>query len=229
MKSENFLFISDLQIPFENSKALEFCLYLRKYFKIPDERIYCVGDEVDQLLGSLYKKNPNWRISAVEEIELTIDRLQAWYKAFPHMKLAISNHGVRWRKKAIEGEIPDLLLKRWSEVVKAPRTWIWQDQWTIKTQKKPIVMVHGCGYSGPFGHRQAAIDQGANTIIGHLHAGAGVNFINTSNMSIWGMNVGSLISPSAIAFEYGKHSRFKPVLGTGIVVDSNTPLIIPLT
>ena len=34
---ENYLIISDLQIPFENKQALDFVKYLKKHYKIKDE------------------------------------------------------------------------------------------------------------------------------------------------------------------------------------------------
>lgn len=227
-KSENYLFISDLQIPFEHSKALQFCKHLQKYFNIPQTNVFCVGDELDLLFGSLYKKNPNWKLSPVEEIEITIQRLKAWYDAFPILKLAVSNHGIRWRKKALEAEIPEILMRRYSEVIEAPKTWEWKEEFIIRTLKQPIRMIHGMGYSGSEGHRKAALDGGINTVIGHLHAFAGISHINTGAQKIWGMNTGCLINPDAIAFEYGKYNRFKPVLGAGVVINSDTPLWLPL-
>ena len=45
----NCLIISDLQIPFENKKSLEFCVYLKKHFGVADENCFCVGDETNTL------------------------------------------------------------------------------------------------------------------------------------------------------------------------------------
>lgn len=225
--ADRFLFISDLQIPFEAPKALDFCLAVQKEFKIPQEHVYNVGDEVDQYFGSAYQKDPNGWHTPRSEIAASREKLLRWYRSFPQMKLAISNHGLRWAKKAFDAEIPSEMLRPYQEIIHAPPGWIWRDSWTIKTQY-PIKMIHGMGYSGQGGHRQAALDFGINVVIGHLHSHAGVALIKTQGQRIWGMNTGCLIDDEAYAFAYNKTSRQKPILGCGVVVDGGlTPIFIP--
>lgn len=226
-KQDRYLFISDLQIPFEAAKALEVCKRVQKHFKIPSAHIYNVGDELDQYHASSHPKSPDAKLTATDELKVSREKLKAWYAAFPEMKLAVSNHGIRWLKKASHAEIPSELLRCYREVIEAPKGWRWQDSWTIKTDR-PIRMVHGIGYGGASGHRTAAMDAGQNTVIGHLHSHAGVAHVNMGSRQFWGMNVGSLIEPDAFAFEYGKWNRFKPWIGLGVVVDSGrTPILIP--
>ncbi len=226
--SRNKLFISDLQIPFEHKHALKFCKAVQREFKIAPEDVYCVGDEVDQLFGGQWPKDPDIPLSAVAELEESRERLRAWYRAFPSMKLATSNHGQRWARKARVAEIPSQLMRTYQEVLQAPKGWIWKDKWLIKG-KSPIVMIHGCGYSGASAYRTAAMDMGANVVFGHLHANAGIAHITTGNQSMWGLNVGCLIDPKSYAFAYGKDSRFKPWLGCGVTInDGLTPILLPL-
>lgn len=222
------LFISDCQIPFEAEHALDFCLQVQKEFKIPKENIYNVGDELDLYHGSLHKKDPDAELTPRQELALARKKLKEWYKAFPQMKLAISNHGLRYLRKAIDADIPSEVLRCYRELIDAPREWIWRDRWEIKGERAPMIMVHGMGYGGIYGHRHAALDFGVNTIIGHLHANAGVSYINTHNRKIWGMNTGCLIDVDAFAFAYGKYNRSKPVLTVGVVLDGGlTPILIP--
>jgi len=227
---DRYLFISDLQIPFEAANALKFVQAVAKDFNIPTNTqgsIYNVGDEVDHYFGGQWAKSIDGHHTALSEIETTKDRLKAWYQAFPFMRLAVSNHGLRWARKAFEAEIPSQMLIPYQKIINAPKTWVWRDRWDIFC-KHPIQMIHGMGYSGQNGHRNAAIDAGMNTVIGHLHSHAGISYIKTGGRQIWGFNTGCLIDEHAYAFEYGKHNRQKPVLGVGVVVDSGlTPIFIP--
>jgi hypothetical protein len=226
--SADYLIISDLQVPFEAEYALEFCLSLKKQCNIADENVLCVGDEVDQYFGSCFPKDPDVAMSAVDELNITKKKLKQWYKAFPKMKLAISNHGIRWAKKAVQAEIPSQMIKAYQEVLEAPAGWVWKDEWIIKAEA-PFKMIHGMGYSGPNAFRQAPIDHHMSIVFGHLHSHAGIAYLKTgvnSNATIWGMNVGSLIDTSSFAFHYGKHSRHKPILSVGLVLESGRcPLI----
>jgi hypothetical protein len=222
------LFISDLQIPFEHESALKFTKAVQKEFKIADEHVYNVGDEVDQLFGGRWPKDPDIPLSAVEEIAITRKKLQAWYRAFPQMKLATSNHGMRWAKKASAAEIPSEMMRTYQEVLQTPKGWVWKDKWVIKTAR-PIVMIHGMGYGGMYAYRTAAMDMGCNVVFGHLHANAGIAHVVTGNQECWGMNVGSLIDKASFAFAYGRDMRFKPWLGVGVAIDDGrTPILLPL-
>lgn len=190
----------------------------------------CVGDELDQYFGSQYLKDPSINFSAAEEIEISKKKLKAWYRAFPKMMLCTSNHGLRWVKKAINAEIPSQLLRPYKEIIEAPYGWGWKDEWRFKC-KYPWRSIHGMGYSGQNGARNAAIDAGISTVIGHLHSYAGISMINTygSNRLIWAMNSGCLIDTESFAFAYSKYSRNKPTLGCGVVIDDGkTPIFIPM-
>ena len=233
----NYLIIPDLQIPFENEKALSFCIRVAKEFQVPinnafPERggggVLNVGDEVDQYFGSLYKKDPNGLHTPSSEIYESRRTILKWSKAFPNKCIAVSNHGLRWAKKAFEAEIPSQMLRPYKDVIGAPKGWRWKDRWVIKS-KHPFCMIHGMGYSGIMGHRHAAIDNGFSTLIGHLHADAGINHVSTGGRQFWGMNVGCLIDKDAYAFAYGKNCRRKPILGVGVILDGGkTPIFIPL-
>jgi len=225
------LVISDTQIPFENPRALDFCKYLRTHFKIPDENILNVGDETDCYHGGQWPKNPDGTLSAMGELAIAREKIKEWAAAFPHMKLAVSNHGLRWLKKAAAAEIPSQLMLAYEKVFEFPSTWKWKQEWRFMELKHPFRMIHGMGYSGVMGHRNAAMDAKMSTVIGHLHSHAGINFIQNNGMAdrIWGMNVGCLIDTDAYAFEYDKANRVKPVLSCGIIHDQGKhPSLITL-
>lgn len=222
------LFISDTQIPFEAPGALKFCRAVAREFKIPADCIYHVGDEVDQYFGGAWDKSPDALHTPSSELRESRERLRQWYAAFPNLKLAVSNHGTRWARKASMSGIPSQFMRDYRDILGAPKTWQWRDHWLIKMQRQRVFMFHGVGYSGATAYRQAAIDKGVNVVFGHLHSNAGIAHIVTDHGRRWGMNVGCLIDADAYAFAYSKGSKFKAWLGVGVVVDGGlTPLLIP--
>lgn len=187
-----------------------------------------VGDESDMACLNSYKLDIDADYTANQEIEELLETMKEWYKAFPQMKVCNSNHQARFWKKAWQADIPKVLLKKYRDFIEAPKGWQWKDQWIIKT-KSPFAVQHGCGYSGHLAHRQAAIDNGMSTAIGHLHSKAGVNHIKTNNLDVWGMNTGSLIDEEAYAFKYSKHNRYKANIGCGVVLnDGKLPIFVPM-
>lgn len=224
----NYLVISDLQIPFEHERALEFCFSLKRHYKIPDENVLNVGDELDLYHGSHFQKDPDAGHTPTSELRIAREKLKEWARLFPKMKICISNHGIRWVKKAIQAEIPTQLLRGYKDIYEIPESWEYKEEWVFK-EKHPFRMIHGMGYSGQAGHRTAALDGGISTVMGHLHSHAGICHIKTSHQKIWGFNTGSLIDADAYAFNYGRDSRFKPCIGAGLIFgDGSTPIWVPL-
>lgn len=227
MASGDFLVVPDLQIPFEAEHALKFILHLKRHFKIDDDHVLNVGDEVDNLHGGVYPKDPDGEYSAVGEIKAAKEKIREWACVLPKQKIAISNHGMRWFKKASAAEIPSQMIRHYKEVLGMPDTWVFQDRWDFDDIKHPFSMIHGMGYSGQFAHRTAALDLGRSVVHGHL-VHSGISHIKTSTQKIWGMCVGCLIDVPSYAFKYGKDSRFKPCLGAGIISqEGRTPLWFP--
>lgn len=232
------MFISDLQIPFEHEKALEFCKYVKRHFHIPDEGVYNVGDEVDEYWGSGWKKDPNAAHTATQEITETIERMRPWYDAFPQMRLAESNHGRRWMRKALEAEIPELMMRRYQSVIGCPRGWMWQSRWLIR-QKKPVLVEHGDRFGGATPHLKAAEANACNTAIGHHHSKFGIEHSQTNGamdgcpdeagFKVWGMVTSCLIAFEKYAFHYARAAKNKPQIGLGICLDEGSlPILVPM-
>lgn len=227
-KHDRYLFISDLQIPFEAEHALKFCKAIQKEFRIEPDAVYNVGDECDLYHGSMHAKSPDAELTPRQELELTRKKLKHWYREFPQMKLAISNHGLRWLRKALDADIPSEVLRCYRELIDAPKGWQWRERWNIDGARARMAMIHGLGYSGINAHRNAAMDLGCNVVHGHLHSNAGISYLNNDGRKIWGLNTGCLIDNESFAFTYGKYNRQKPVLGVGVVIDGGlTPMLLP--
>lgn len=222
------MFVSDLQIPFEAKRALDFASYVKRHFKIPDEGCFNVGDETDQYFASMYKKSPEARHTPNSELGESIQKLKEWQVRFPQMKFALSNHGQRWLRKATEAEIPSQMLRRYEDIIGAPPGWRWAKHWRINT-KRPMLVEHGDDWGGQFPHVAAALHNGCSTIIGHHHAKAGVEHIRTSGLKIFGMVTGCLIDWNQYAFEYSRGAKFKPQIGLGVVIDNGAlPIWLPM-
>lgn len=225
--SENFLIISDPQIPFHEPRALDFCLRLKREFRVESDHVICVGDELDQYWGGLWDKDPDASMTANQEIEASRIELKRWYKAFPEMMVCESNHGTRWKRKATHAQIPSQLLRLYRDIIEAPEGWRWQKHWKIKC-KYPFLVEHGDDWGGQHPHVKAALHNGISTAIGHHHSKAGTHWLKTNEKYIWGMVTGCLIDFDQFAFEYARSAAFKPLKGAGIVLDSGrTPLWLP--
>jgi len=225
---ENYLFITDLQIPFHHPGALRFCRYVKKHFKIKDENCLCAGDETDQYFGGMWKHSPDATHTPNSELEEARETLRKWYASFPLMKLAISNHGTRYWRKATEAEIPSQMIRSYREIINAPKGWIWKKHWIINGSKKKFLIEHGDDWGGQVPHKVAALHNGISTAIGHHHSIAGIEFIKTNYLDIWGMCGGALIDFEQYAFEYARKSKLKPVITLGLILDGGmTPLILP--
>ena len=227
--AESYLIISDTQIPFEASRALEFCLDTARRYAVPEGNVYHVGDEVDAYFGSLYDKDPDARHTPNSELEESRARLRRWYRVFPQMRLCRSNHGDRWIKKAYKAQIPSQLLRSYREVLEAPPGWTWEDSWLVRGSKHTFKVIHGHrGAGGMYSHRTNVLDNGCSVVHGHTHASAGITPIRTESLHAWGMNVGCLIDNEQYAFHYNKGGRFAPWLGVGVVLDGGrVPLLVP--
>ena len=228
MQDRPYLIQSDLQAVYHNEKALKFCAYLKRHYQIPDENVINVGDELDLNTASMYTKDPDCEHTPKGEIRAAQEWVKEWSSHFPKMMVCISNHGLRWVRKATASEIPSQCLRAYQEIFQIPDTWVYKEEWRIPT-KHPFRVIHGMGYSGQQGHRMAALDAGISTAIGHLHSHAGIVYLRMAGQELWGMNTGCLIDPDSFAFSYGKWNRFKPCLGTSVVFNSGrTPVWFPL-
>lgn len=225
----NALIVPDLQIPFEHPNALKFFARLKKFYRVDDELVFNVGDELDKQWAGLYKSDPDALYTPKTEIRESIDRLKAWYEVFPKMKLAESNHGTRDLRKAFEAGIPRQMLAKYSAIIESPPGWQWKKHWKADT-KHPFVVEHGDDYGGQMPHVQAAIHNGCSTAIGHHHAIAGVEYIKTNGFSAWAAAGGSAIDFESYAFNYARSARRKPQIGGLVVLNEGLFAIwIPLT
>ena len=128
-----------------------------------------------------------------------------------------------YHRKPFKAGIPRQLIKTNAEILEAPKGWRWSESWEIDG----IMYEHGEGFSGQQGALKAAQANMQSTVIGHLHAFAGIQYYANARHLIWGFNAGCLIDRHHPSFNYGKYIKSKPIIGVGIIEDG-IPRFVPL-
>ncbi len=212
------LVLADTQNPFEHPDYLAFTKAVHR--KYGCDLVVHVGDEADQHTLGSFDPDPDG-MSGGDELRATVESLKPYYRAFPNVMVCESNHTARIFRKAFRHGIPRGYLRDYRDFLGAPKGWQWADKWEIDG----VIYQHGEGYSGQAGALNAAKDNLAPTVIGHLHSEAGILSWANSKVLIWAMNVGSGIDKDAYAFAYGKKLRKKPILSCGVVVKGQPVLV----
>jgi hypothetical protein len=214
------LVISDTQIPFHHKDYLAFLKAVARKYKTNE--VVHIGDEVDMHALGQWEHDPDG-YSAGDETRVAVKELKKLYKAFPRAKVCHSNHTSRALRKGYSAGIPAGFFKHISEVLEAPKGWVWDESFIIDGVKYQ----HGVGYSGPLGAKKASLDNARSTVIGHLHSHAGIQYSATPEYLVFGMNVGSLIDNDTYAFAYGRTFSAKPIISCGLVLDG-MPLLVAM-
>lgn len=214
------LAIPDLQVPFMHEDAFPFLKAVTAKYK--PNIIVQIGDLADQHHFSSYPKSTKGR-GGKEELAQASRQLEPLKKLFPEMYICWGNHDLRIFQKAAEAGIDDSLLKTYEEILKMPKGWKLSDRWEIDN----VVYEHGIGRSGMQGAIKAAMANMQSTVIGHLHAHAGIQYYGNKKHLIFGFNIGALIDDKKYAFEYGRFNAAKSVLGCGVIIDG-LPTFVPM-
>jgi len=216
----NVLSIPDTHSPFMHRDAISFLQEVHREKKT--NVVVHQGDEIDACAISDYVHDPDG-MSPGDELEAAIKQLKSFYKAFPYVKVCTSNHTTRPLKRAFKSGLPSKFMRDIKEVLEAPKGWEWQDRWIIDD----VVYEHGESFGGSQAHTLHAKANMKSTVIGHIHAHAGIQYISIPHEQFFAMNSGCLIDESAYAFAYAKHMKNKPVLGCGVVL-KGVPQFIPM-
>ena len=209
----NVLTFSDLHEPFSITGYLKFLKRIYKKHKC--NKVVVPGDVIDFHAVSFHQSEPD-ALGSEQEFEQAIKNLKAVYKAFPEADYIPGNHCKRVHRVAANAGISSIFIKDLHTLLEMP------DGWKIHTDKyicDDVLYIHGEGYSGMNGHRNAAIDNRMSTVIGHLHSHAGISNMANDDSLIWGMNIGCGIDAAAYAMRYGKCFRNKPIVSCGVVIN----------
>lgn len=197
-------------IPFEHPGFLPFLKRIEKSFKCTD--VIHLGDLVDNHAISYHEHDPDL-YSPKTEMEIADKHLQKYFKAFPELKLCRGNHDRLVDRKGKTSGLPERAFRQFRDIWGLPKGW--KDDWEFIIDG--VKYIHGTGYSGSYGHIQASYDNRMSTVISHLHALSGVEYIANNDSLVFGMAVGCGIDRKSMAFAYGREHKRKPIISCGVV------------
>lgn len=211
----------DPHIPFDHPGYLPFLIETFKQFNV-DKKV-CVGDLADFHSLSRFIKETG-AMSSKTELKSTIERIKPYTRAFPECKMIPGNHTERPYRRAAENGIDPDFMKPLKELLELPNGWEVAEEFIIDN----VLYKHGENCTGKNGALNTAIEERMSTVIGHSHAFGGCEYTANKRSIIFGMNVGSGVDVSSYAFTYGKHSKFRPTLGCGIVFSDSYAIFVPM-
>ena len=213
----------DLHAPYHHKHALAFMRMVKERFR-PD-LVINLGDEADKHAMSFHDSDPNLH-SAGDELEATKPVLAELHSIFPRMLLCDSNHGSMHYRKAKAHGMPVQYLRTYREILLPgikSNGWQWAESWRVRTPMGDVLFKHQP--SGPIltdaSHNQC------NLVVGHHHGKFSIEYGASSARLYWGGFFGCLIDKDSLAFAYGKHTMYKPILGCGVIING-VPTLIPM-
>jgi hypothetical protein len=217
---ETILAIGDLHSPFMHRDAVRFLAALVEKYR--PSRVVCLGDVADQHAFSRHPKDPAG-YSGGDELKAARKQLRKLYEVIPDANVCEGNHDRRIYQRAEEVGIPVSALHDMNRILDCPAGWEWREHWEFDG----VVYEHGDGFTGRDAHTKCAAGNMQNTVIGHIHAHAGIQWVANRKHLFFGFNVGCLIDHAAYAFAYARKTVAKPIIGAGIVV-GGVPSFVPM-
>ena len=214
---ENVLVIGDLHEPFCLDGYLQFCI--EQYHRFNCNKVVFIGDVIDNHYASFHEADPNG-YGAGDELKRCIDKLSAWYKAFPEADVTIGNHDRIILRKAFSGGVPKEWIRDFSEVLGTPG-------WNFVTEVvyNDVRYVHGDKSGKP---RMSAKRDMISTVSGHYHTDFYLEYNNGIAKQVFAMAVGCGIDSDSYAMGYMQGGK-KEAIGCGVVLDNGTlPMLIPM-
>lgn len=212
---------SDVHIPFHHPNYLAFLVDTFTAYGV--DRVLCCGDLVDNHAISRHQQEV-CAVSPYDELDLAIDQVSRYVKAFPSVKFCLGNHDRIPERQAATLGLGGRFLKSFSELFCLPDTWEVADEFILDG----VLYKHGLSCGGKDGALNAAIQERMSVVMGHYHAFGGCKYSANSRDMIFGMNAGCGIDVSAYAFAYGRHAKYRPTLGCGIVYHAGHAAFVPM-
>lgn len=207
----NVLFIGDIHEPFCKKGYLEFCK--KQYDRFNCTKVIFAGDIVDFHAQSFHDSDPDG-LSAAEELDLAIKKLQAWYSVFPEATVLLGNHDRIVARKLFKVGVSQRWMKPLGDVLEVPN-WKFVEEYTHNN----ILYLHGEGGTA----KTKAKQELTSVCQGHLHSEAYIEFLNGGKN--FALQVGCGIDFDQYAFAYAKRDK-KPVISCAVILDQS-PLLIP--
>ena len=220
MANKRILVISDLHCPYQHPDALKFLAAVKDKYN-PD-KIINIGDELDFHAMSFHPSDASL-YGAGDELKKGREVLWQLEELFPKMTLVESNHGSLAYRKAKVAGIPKEILRPYKEILDV-KHWEWVDDLEITLpNKQPCLFKHQICSNA----RTAMTNSMMSAVQGHFHEKFEVAFWSNRERLNFGMTVGCLIDDSSMAFHYNKVFPKRPIIGTGMIIDSQ-PILQPM-
>ena len=214
--SNRVLVIGDLHEPFCLDSYLKHCIKIYKKYNC--NKVIFIGDCIDNHYSSYHESDPDG-MGGGDELDLAINRLSRWVRAFPVAYVTIGNHDRIISRKAFSSGIPKMWIKQYNDVLKAPG-WSFVDSIIIDK----VLYQHGEGGTARTKMRKELI----STVQGHLHMQGYIDYQVGRNYKIFGSQVGCGIDYKKYAFAYGK-SFGKPFISCLVVLNNGKlPILEPM-
>ena len=219
--NSRILLISDMHVPYHHQDTLAFLQHLKD--KYNPTRIICKGDEIDGHALSFHDSDPDLP-SAGDEIRQALPVIAELFKMFPKMDILESNHGsLVWRKAKVSG-IPKHYIKSYNDVLGVDSGWKWSFDLTVDLPNGQKCYMHHGKTSNII---QLSQQMGMNATQGHYHESFKIDYWGNSTGLYWGMQCGCLIDDDKLAFNYNNVNIKRPILGTGLIINS-MPVLEPM-
>lgn len=221
-KNSRVLIISDLHAPFYHKDTIPFLTAIKELFD-PD-RVVLTGDEIDGHCISFHDKSPDIPFSPSSELEKAIEDLRPIYELFPKADVLESNHGSLVYRKGKFAGLPRSVFRDYRDILDAPKGWRWHNDLIIQlSDGQDVYCCHGRSSNG----RGLSRSESMNTVQGHYHTSATIDYFTTKRGVFWSVIAGCMIDNESLAFEYNKTNLVEPVLSCVIILDGH-PKILPM-
>ena len=214
--------IGDLHIPYMHQDSFAFLKALKKHYKGFD-LVVNIGDELDQHAISMHDNDPDLP-SAGDELTLSKKYVKELEKIFPEMTLVDSNHSSLVYRRALKYGLPKAYLKAYNEFLEVGKGWKWVEDLTVTlSDGEKAFFTHGISAN----ILRVAQQYGMNTIQGHFHSKASIQYYSNPDKLVWAMQTGCLTNQKSLAFGYAKNFKDRFVMSSGVIIDGQ-PRVHPM-
>lgn len=221
LNTSRILCISDQHMPFEHPDMFKFLAAIKKKYK--PTLVINIGDEIDQHDLSFHDSDKDLP-SAGDELKLAIAKLKQMEKLFPSMIIVDSNHGSLAIRRLKHHGIPLKYLATQQQIFGVSKKWQWMSELLVTLPNKTLCYFsHGISKDG----KKLAAQRAVNVVQGHYHTEFRIDYVSNPAHLLWSMQIGCLIDKKSLAFAYDKLNLTRPVIGTGVIINSK-PELIPM-
>jgi hypothetical protein len=216
----NRLVIGDIHLPYTHKNYLRHCQRIAELYNCTV--FSATGDVIDSHFGSFHSTSTQTH-GAKYELDMAIEQMKDWSKAFPKVDVTIGNHDLIVHRKSEEGGIDKRWIRDFNDVLDCPG-WNFQEKFVHDN----VLYVHGTGCSGKSIMKRVQ-NWGLSMVQGHIHTESFAIFTASLNDLKFGVQVPCGIDYKSWAYSYAKFHTAKPILGCAVILDNGKlPIICPM-